>query len=265
MSVSLVVATYNAPEYLRLCLQSIVNQIHQPDEVVIADDGSGEETLEVIDRFRKLIKAPIVHVWHEDNGFRLAEIRNKAIAKAQGEYILQVDGDVILEPHFVADHMRLSGKKTMLQGSRVMLQPEISSKLAAGKVASIGLFSSGLERRENAFRCPLLSHFLANKYRNHYPHYYARGCNMSFFRADFIKVNGYDETFVGWGHEDSDLTLRMLNAGIEKKHLKFSAIVYHLYHSEKMRILDTSNLTVLEEHRIAKATWCEKGILQYLK
>ena len=264
MSVSLIVATYNSPDYLSLCLRSIANQRHMPDEIIIADDGSTNQTLEVIEQFKKLLKVPVIHVWHEDTGFRLAEIRNKAIARAQGSYIIQIDGDVILNPHFVADHLAFAGKEVLLQGSRAMLQPEVSRELVTGKIHSVGLFSGGLKRRENAFHFPLLGRFLADRYRNPYPVYYARGCNMSFNRADFIRVNGYDETFIGWGHEDSDLTLRMMNAGIRKKYLKFTAIVYHLYHSEEKRIQDSPNLKMMEEHLRNHTIRCEKGISQYL-
>src|ERR1700712_962551 len=102
---SLVISTYNWPQALELCLKSVATQKHLPDEVIIADDGSGEETRLLIDKYKKDFPVPLLHLWHEDKGFRKTIILNKAINQSSFEYIIQVDGDVILEKHFISDHL----------------------------------------------------------------------------------------------------------------------------------------------------------------
>ena len=99
MTISLIISTYNWPEALSRCLDSVMSQTVQPTEIIIADDGSTIETKHVIDDYSRRSVVPIVHVWHEDDGFRLSMIRNKAIVRAKGEYIIQIDGDVVLEKH----------------------------------------------------------------------------------------------------------------------------------------------------------------------
>lgn len=103
---SLQISTYNWPAALQLCLQSVLHQIVKPDELVIADDGSGPETKIVIDKFASEVPYAVKHVWHEDKGYCLPEIQNKAIVHSSCDYIIQVDGDCILHPAFIADHLR---------------------------------------------------------------------------------------------------------------------------------------------------------------
>ena len=110
MLVSLLISTYNWKEALSLCLYSAFAQTVKPAEILIADDGSREDTRQLIDEMRAKTDIPIVHVWHEDKGFRLSAIRNRSIEKAKGDYIIQIDGDIILDRHFIADHLELAEK-----------------------------------------------------------------------------------------------------------------------------------------------------------
>jgi hypothetical protein len=121
------------------------------------------------------------------------------------------------------------------RGSRVMLGKEYSQKVLHEQKPHFNLFGKGNKRIENSVRLPLLSDYLLNRYKNKYPIYYARGANMSFWKKDIFDINGYNESYEGWGHEDSDLTLRMMNNGVKKSVIKFAAIVYHLYHAENIR------------------------------
>src|SRR5690606_26502649 len=100
-SVSLIISTYNWPEALNLCLKSVSNQVRLPDEIIIADDGSKTATRVIIDAFRDQLSIPVHHVWQEDMGFRKCMILNKAVQKASFPYIVQIDGDVILDPNFM--------------------------------------------------------------------------------------------------------------------------------------------------------------------
>src|SRR5690606_15413403 len=119
LSCSLLISTYNWPQALDCCLNSILDQTVLPNEIIIADDGSKEETKDIIELWREKLKIPLIHVWHPDDGFRLSEIRNKAIIKANFPYIIQVDGDVIMGPKFIEDHLSSATPKTFLCGSRV--------------------------------------------------------------------------------------------------------------------------------------------------
>lgn len=262
---SLIISTYNWPEALTLCLKSVLQQTCPPDEIIIADDGSSDETKELIDSFKKLTSIPIQHVWHEDLGFRLACIRNKSFAKSMGDYIIQIDGDIILHKDFIKDHLLLARPGYLLQGSRVMLGPNYSRELLNKSSASVNIFHVDIKRRENGFRLLPLTQYLLNRYRNRYPIYFARGANMSFWKKDLLAVNGYDEMFKGWGHEDSDLTLRLMNHGVKKSTIKFAAVAYHIYHNErKSSETEQKNKLILEQTLLSNTTWTELGIDQYL-
>ena len=261
----LIVSTYNWPEALELTLKSILRQTQMPGQIIIADDGSREDTRELIDRYSSKFAQGLQHVWHADRGFRLAAIRNKAIAACQKDYIIQIDGDVILHPQFVKDHLDLSSPGRLVQGSRVMLGKRISRKMLQGKKVKISILSPGIKRRENGIRSLALARYFALRYTNRYPRYYARGANMAFWKSDLIQVNGYNEAFEGWGHEDSDLTLRLLTYGVQKAVLKFSAIVYHLYHPENpSKEKDVENQRILAETLQKQTTWTNNGLDKYL-
>lgn len=265
ISVSLIVATYNNPRFLKLCINSILNQTVLPSEIVIADDGSTEETNQLILSLKKISTIPIFHIWQPDNGFRLGAIRNIAIAAAKGDYIIQIDGDLILEKHFIQDHIYHIRPHTLLQGPRVLISEEKTALIIENKnQVNLSIFSSGINHRENALRSKIVSNYLATRYRNKYPVYYARGCNMSFFKEDFVAINGYDEDFVGWGHEDSDLTLRMLNSGIKKHYIKFHCVEFHLFHKEAKGEEESINKMLLKKHFQEKKIICENGISKYL-
>src|SRR5687767_6702487 len=116
---SLIVSTYNRPEALKRCLQSITGQSRLPDEIIIADDGSRSETKQLIDSFKNEIPVALIHIWQPDEGYQLAKIRNKAFSVASKEYLIQIDGDLILHKHFVSDHVRMSKQGVFVSGSRV--------------------------------------------------------------------------------------------------------------------------------------------------
>lgn len=262
---SLIISTYNWPEALELTLKSVLRQSILPMEVIIADDGSTLATKSLIDRYRPSFPVNLIHIWQEDRGFRLAGIRNKAFAASLGVYLIQIDGDIILHPKFIEDHLHFATPNYLLQGSRVMLGKNRSESLLTKKEIHISMLQSDIKRRENGIRFLPLANYLAPKYRNRYPVYFARGANMSFWRSDVLEVNGYNESFEGWGHEDSDLTLRLLNNGKKKMVLKFSAIAYHLYHPEHTsKEREALNIRLLEVTLKQKICWTDNGISKYL-
>lgn len=265
MKVSLIVSTYNWPQALNLCLKSILNQSVLPSEVIIADDGSGVETKKLIEQYQDNSTIPLIHVWHPDEGFQLAKIRNKAIKTASGEYIVQIDGDLILHPDFLKDHLRSAALGKFVSGSRILLPQNFTNKLlAAGIIPSIKLLLLKGSNRFNGFRIPFLSKFLLSRYKKNKP-YYVKGCNMAFWRQDLILVNGYNEEISGWGKEDSEIAIRLINSGINRTFLKFGAVCYHLFHKEASRNRESINDSILNDALVAKRKKCNKGLSLFIE
>ncbi|HET8810359.1 MAG TPA: glycosyltransferase family 2 protein [Flavobacteriaceae bacterium] len=255
------ISTYNWPKAMELVLLSALRQSSPPDEILVADDGSGPETKTLIENFQKTSNIQIRHFWQEDIGFRKAAILNKAIAVAEGEYIIQIDGDCILHRDFVKDHLACQQKNTFLYGSRVNIQKGFLPKLINKKKIDFKFWDKGIKKRTRTLRIPILAAlYKANKGLSKK----IRGCNISYWRKDIIAVNGYNEAFVGWGREDSEIIVRMMNNGVLGKRLRYRGIVYHIWH----QIKDKGNLkqnTHMED--IAKSTqtiWCKNGIDKYL-
>lgn len=257
--VSLLVTTYNSPRYLELSIRSIFNQRRLPDEILVADDGSGEETRLLVEELAAESFVPLRHIWHPDKGFRLSAIRNKAIEAANGDYIIQIDGDIILHPAFVLDHMRIARKGSFITGSRVLLTKETTDEIISSDnvdLAAIKTIKKGLNGR----RMPLLTPFMTG-YKSRQGEY-VRGCNMAFWREDLLRVNGYNEDITGWGREDSELSWRLINAGVKKRFLKFGGIEYHLHHNENAKDRDPRNIELMEHTRTARLTWAKNGIFK---
>lgn len=260
--ISLIISTYNWPQALNLCLLSVRKQNLLPNEIIIADDGSTVETKKLIEKFQLNFPVPIYHVWQPDEGFQLAKIRNKAVALASRDYIIQVDGDLILEKNFIKDHIAFRSEKTFVSGSRVIMNKELSESLLASESVDVPLNSNGLENVFNGIRIPFLSKLMMNYKQEDV--YYIRGCNMAFWRKDLLNVNGYNEAFVGWGREDNEIGARLINSGIRKRIIKFSGIVFHICHKEKTRTSLDVNDQVLQLTMSEKLTYCDKGLNQYL-
>lgn len=263
MKISLIIATYNSPRALEASLSGVLVQSRLPDEVIIADDGSTEETRRVIERFGASTDIPVRHVWHPDKGFRLAMIRNKAIAAACGDYILQIDGDIMLHPDFVADHEKHARAGRFACGSRVMLRRPLTEQILNDKnYMTIQPWTRGISNRKNAIRSQLMSGFFRMLYAARLKY---RGCNMAFWRTDLLDVNGYDESYEGWGCEDHDLVARLMNNGVMPMQLRNAAICYHLWHpSSKESDSFLRNNARLEETRRLKRIRSLDGIDKYL-
>lgn len=260
---SLNVSTYNWPRALNLCLLSVKALKVLPDEVIITDDGSTDETRKLIEKFQRDFPVAIKHVWQPDEGFQLARIRNMGIAASSHEYIIQIDADLILHPMFVADHISFSKPGSFVGGSRVLLNKPISEKLLSTGKTNVNILNSGIGNRLNGLHFRPLTNYLSDRYKVN-DIFYLRGCNMAFWRDDLIKVNGYNEELTGWGREDNEIAIRLVNNGIKKRTLKFGAIAYHIYHPENEKAKLSKNEKLLQETIQTKKVYCEKGIDQYL-
>lgn len=256
-STSLIIATYNWPSALDVVLRSVRAQRVLPDEVLIADDGSGEATRLVIVAHQTDFPVPLKHVWHEDRGFRLAAIRNEALRQAQGDYVLQVDGDIVLHPRFVEQHIRQARPGSYVQGSRCMLSRERTVRMLRERNPQVPLLGRGLKNRLNALYMPILAPLVRGP-RD--PDRRTRGCHMAFWRQDLLMVNGYDERFEGWGREDSELAARLIHAGVQRRNHKFGAVAYHLWHPEATRAAFPTNHAIYLETLARQSRRCAAGI-----
>ncbi len=257
MTTTLLLTTYNWTDALNLVLKSIKRQSKMPDVIVIADDGSRQDTKELIDSFRAQIKAPIHHIWQKDDGFRKTKILNKAFKQIDTDYIIQIDGDVILHKHFVKDHFNNAEKDMFLFGSRVSITEDLSKQVIAKQNINIKWFNKGLLRGKRALRITALTKISKQKGKNSSK---LRGCNMSFWLADAIAINGYNEDFIGWGYEDYNFAQRLINNGVLAKRLKQTAIQFHIYHNEAPKGDTTIGDNIQNKTMKDKETVCKNGI-----
>ena len=253
MTTTLLITTYNWPEALRLVLESAFRQTVLPDEIVIADDGSGEETRALIEEMTTRSPVPLTHVWHEDKGFRKTIILNSAVAASQGDYILQVDGDCILSSHYVEDHLMMAKPGYFAGGKRIFLTEEMTRlTLEKGKLSFsvIGLLrqKKGLRQVKSLFRLPQLMKWYSERISRTRAHEMPiAGFSFSFWKKDFVAVNGYDETMEGWGFEDIDIAYRLRMKGIRHTPIRFGGYVFHLWHKTRdLGIPDEENPNFLK-------------------
>lgn len=256
---SLIISTYNWPEALNACLKSILKQKTFPKEIIIADDGSSQDTRLLINKMKELFPIPIYHIWHEDNGFRKTIILNKAIKKATGSYIIQIDGDVVVNRNFIEDHLIASEQGCFIRGSRAILNYKTSQfYLKYGKLTFITKLFLYFTQPAHSLRLfPFLSKYTFRKIKSGEN---VKGCNISFWKADIVNVNGYDNTLKGWGHEDEELCLRLVNFKVTKKIIRFSAVAFHLYHKFLSRADEKYHTNLLEKIKSQKVIRTQNGL-----
>jgi len=270
MKVSLIIITYNWPAALARTLDSVAAQTRLPDEVLIADDGSGPETAAVIEQARKTFPVPLKHIWQEDLGFRAARARNRGIAASKGDYIVLLDGDMMIHPNFIADHLMLAEPGFFLQGGRLKANHAESQRLlAGGKPVYAPWVKANFHefdgtKRLYAFRAPMLARWKSRSRSGGR----VMSCNMSFWREDLLRVNGFDERMEGYGAEDRDLAVRLENACLRRRALKWCALAMHFEHSSRAQedVNDPSlpNNRLLHESIERKLVRCELGIDRHL-
>lgn len=261
LSVSLIITTYNRKDALELVLLSILNQSELPDEVIVADDGSREDTRELVEAMARTFPVPLIHCWHEDEGFRLSAIRNRAIAIAKHEYLIMIDGDIVLHRHFIRSHKKHAMKGFFIQGSRVLLTEGLTTTALTKKISNFNFFNSGTQSRLNALYIPGLSGMASYKNTNLYN---IRGCNLSFWRADIDLINGFNEDFQGWGREDNEFMVRMMNNGVRCYKMKLEGFGFHLYHPESSRAMLPQNQQILDAAIATHSQRCDNGIDKYI-
>lgn len=233
ITIGVVISTYNNPAWLEKTLWGYLYQTRPADEIVIADDGSGEETNQLIRSFQKLL--PIKHVWHEDNGFQKSRILNKALLTAESEYLIFTDQDCIPRKDFIAIHETYAETGYFLSGGYFKLPMNISKALTQEDVATERAFSIGWLREQGLkinFKCTKLVRsrmftLLMNRITPRGATW--NGCNASGWRTDMMRINGYNEE-MHYGGQDREFGERLFNLGIKSKQICYSAIVLHLDH-----------------------------------
>jgi glycosyltransferase involved in cell wall biosynthesis len=263
--ISVIVATYNRPDALAATLRGLEAQTDRDFEIVVADDGSDEATGRAITAFTRTTKIPVKHAWHADNGFRLAEIRNRAIRISSGTYCVFLDGDCIPRPDFVAAHRALMEPGWFVTGNRMLLSESLTQRILEQNLQpeSWGFFTWLMRRMGGEVNrlSPLFGISLgvlrkrqARRWRG------ARGSNMAFWRRDLDTVDGFDAAFTGWGREDSDIFIRMIRSGVLRKDGRFATAVLHLWHQEADRSLLADNERQLDQARASKRLRAQIGL-----
>lgn len=245
-SVSIIVSTYNSPDYLSATLDALGTQDSAGFEVVIADDGSAEPTVTMLEDKKHEVNYPLLHAWHEDDGFRAAAARNNAVRKSTGEYLVFLDGDCLAPANFVSRHRSCAEHGYFVRGSRVMLTESFTRDLLSGRRLPDSLMqwcllrlTGKVNRIAPLFPLPYAKHRKATDW------YGVKTCNLGMWRDDFEAVNGFDENYVGWGHEDADLAVRLIRNGVRRREGRHDVPVVHLWHPENSRDQLSANETRL--------------------
>lgn len=264
-TISLIVTTYNRPDALEAVVEGCFAQTDRNFEIIVADDGSGEATRDCVARLAARSPVPLRHVWQPDDGFRLAMARNRGIAAACGEYILFLDGDCVPQRDFIAQHRRLARRGFLVTGSRILLGPEFTQRVLAEKKPLQALELAEMLRLRAGGHINKVLQLLftlpnVGREQKRFSYRRIKGCNMAFWRSDLEMVNGFDESFLGWGHEDADMVVRLFNAGVMRKDGAFATEVFHLWHKEAQRDQASSNRKVVLQRTADKTTQAAKGL-----
>lgn len=268
MKTALIVTTYNRPDALGAVLEGYCRQSDQDFELVVADDGSKEDTAEVVQQFSQRAPFRLTHVWHEDRGFRAAAIRNRAVASSGADYIVFTDGDCVPSRHFVRVHKQLAEQGYFLGANRVLLSAGLTNRVLSQQVSihtwRVFDWILSWSKREVNRVLPLMElpdgpfrKWRSDRWEG------IKTCNFSAWRADLIRVNGLDESYEGWGLEDSDLVIRLLHAGVKHKSARFAATVFHLWHPEQDRMRLPDNQKRLNDLLRSSAVRAVAGLDQH--
>lgn len=251
--ISVIVATYNWPKALDMCLQSLTQQTDDNFEIIVADDGSGPPTKKIINEFIAKSPVTIKHIWQEDDGCRKTLIANRGIEIAEGSYLVFIDGDCLAQPDFVYQHRKLAQANYLITGSRVLLSEKLTKKLLVLNRWSFTQFKSHLLKYRIQGDINKLLQLLIKRpdgqWRDFKRFLWRRikGCNMACWKSDALAINGFDESLVGWAHEDADFVFRLEHHGVKRKSGAWATEVIHLYHRVRDQSLNTASIERLNK------------------
>lgn len=269
MKTAVIVTTYNRPDALAVVLAGYQAQTDQDFELIVADDGSTSETQAVVQDYQRQSRCAVRHVWQEDLGFRASAIRNRAVATTEADYIIFTDGDCIPSRQFVQAHKRLAERGYFLGANRVLLSAAATQRVLRERISlsrwSWAQWVQAWARRDVNRLLPLLA-LPDGHFRKWAPGRWEgiKTCNLSLWRSDLLGVNGLDESYEGWGLEDSDLVVRLLRRGVKHKTARYAAPVFHLWHREQARSGLGENRVRLERVLRSQGTQSVVGLNRYL-
>jgi glycosyltransferase involved in cell wall biosynthesis len=263
--ISVILTTYNREDALDAVLRSLAGQSDADFEVVVADDGSRPATAALVESWKARLGHRLDRVWHEDRGFRAAEIRNRAILASRGSYCVFLDGDCIARPDFIATHRRLAEPGWFVTGNRILLSATLTRKVLDEMLAPERWgFSDWVAQRARGGvnRLSAILHLPLGPLRRLRSHAWrgARSCNLAVWRSDLDRVDGFDADYSGWGKEDSDVIVRLLHAGLRRKDGVFATGVLHLWHAEADRSLLSANERKLSDIVSSDSIRAQRGL-----
>lgn len=262
--ISIIVSTFNSPDYLECVFSALAKQTNQRFEVIVADDGSGQSTFDLIENWKDKGVFSLRHAWHQDDGFRASAARNNAVRQSEGDYLIFLDGDCLPFPDYIEKQRIFAEQGYFVRGSRIMLKQGFTEQFLKGHAQLpvsildwvMCRLKKGVKRINPIFNLPF------NPYKKEKDWYGVKTCNMSVWRDDFYAVNGFDESYVGWGHEDADLAVRLLRLGVKRKEGRSKVPVIHLWHPENNRNQLSENEQRLKHTMNSDGVFCENGLIQ---
>lgn len=265
MKISFIVLTYNRTDALLAVLHSLAAQCGVNHEILIADDGSSPTAVKELYRNCPPFKCPVRHIWHPDSGFTAAACRNLGAYFADGDYLVFLDGDCIPNKRFVQAHTRLAERGFFVNGSRVLLSQKLTTAVLLEKInlplkPFLYWFKTRIGGDSNKLLHVLFWPWPLFRVKRSFIWRGIRSCNFGVWRSDFFSVNGFDETFEGWGHEDADLVLRLGKRGVKRKNGFLATEVFHLWHKENQREHELLNRQKVVERMRSALTVAEKGV-----
>jgi glycosyltransferase involved in cell wall biosynthesis len=267
LKVSVIISTYNEPEWLRKVLSGYTVQLYKDFELVIADDGSGPETKKVVDRFIDEGQLLVNHVWHPDEGYDKCGILNKAIVASTGEYLVFTDGDCIPRNDFISTHVNHAEKGYFLSGGSVRLPMELSKKITEDDITSQRIFDRSWMLKNGLPGSFKTTKLIQNKTFTSFMDAVTptkaswNGLNSSGWKADVLAVNGFNED-MHYGGQDREFGERLVNNGLKSKQIRYSAISVHLDHHRPYKTQESinKNVAIRKEVKRSGKTWIENGI-----
>lgn len=246
MKTGYIVLTYNRCDALLAVLRALAPQCAPNDVVVIADDGSQPEQVQALRDGLPRFAGRVLHVWQPDIGFTASRCRNLAARHAQADYLVFLDGDCVPNPRFARQHARLAEPGHFVNGSRILLSPRLTEQALRGATELTGLRPAEWLRLWARGDANKLTHLAAwpgapLRRERRFRWKGIRSCNFALHWSDFEAVNGFDEVYAGWGHEDADLVLRLHHRGLMRKNGFLGTEVYHLWHAEHSRSGEDAN------------------------
>jgi glycosyltransferase involved in cell wall biosynthesis len=271
MKASVIFSTYNSPAWLEKVLWGFFAQTVRDFEILVADDGSGEETRNLVERMRAESPVPLSHVWQEDDGFQKSRILNKAIVQARADYLIFTDGDCIPRADFVAQHLQHADPGHYLSGGYFKLPMAVSKAISREDIVSQRAFdvdwlvAHGLKKSHKALKLTARGRWADWLNRLSPTRTTWNGHNASCFKEAAIQVNGFEER-MQYGGQDCEFGDRLCNLGLKGHRIRYSAVCLHLYHGRGYvteEMLRNSH-RIREETRKHAVVRAQRGLDQYL-